>query len=182
MRRKDRWVLSLVCLMMAFSAFTLGCTETPEGAGNDTILEDNVTPVNGDTEAVSINISEENIVDMRNIEWQWTGLDGEGPGSQLQVPDPENYNIVFLEDGIYYFRADCNTGSGDYTMEGSSLTLGPGMMTLVACGEESLDSEYLASLANVTSASIEDGQLILYLEEQESRMIFKNAEELGEFY
>jgi heat shock protein HslJ len=55
------------------------------------------------------------------------------------------------------------------------------MMTLVACGEESLDSEYLASLANVTSASIEDGQLILYLEEQENRMIFKNAQELGEF-
>ena len=168
--------------MMAFSAFTLGCTETPEGPGNDTSPEDNITPVNGDTEAASIEISEENIADIRNIEWQWTRLDEEGPGRQLQVPDPENYNIVFLEGGIYYFSADCNTGSGDYTMEGSSLTLEPGMMTLVACGEESLDSEYLTSLANVTSASIEDGQLILYLEDQKSRMIFKNAGELGEFY
>jgi heat shock protein HslJ len=181
MRRKEIRVLLLVCFLMVFSAFTLGCTETLEESGNDTILEDNATPVNGDTEAASIEISEENIADMRNIEWQWTGLDGEGPGSQLQVPDPENYNIAFLEDGIYYFRADCNTGSGDYTMEGSSLTLGPGMMTLVACREESLDGEYLASLANVTSASIEDGQLILYQEEQENRMIFKNAQELGEF-
>jgi heat shock protein HslJ len=48
-------------------------------------------------------------------------------------------------------------------------------MTLVACGEDSLDSQYLASLNNVTSAATENGQLILYLEDQENRMLFDNG-------
>jgi heat shock protein HslJ len=179
-RTAGRWNLVIVCTVLVISMFTLGCTGTPEGPGNDTGPGENITPVNGDTQADAIEISEENIADIMDIEWQWVGLAGEGAGSQLQVPDPENYNVVFMEDDIYYFRADCNTGSGEYTMEGSILTLGPGVMTLVACSEESLDTEYLASLTNVTSAAIEDGQLVLYLQEQDNRMLFRNADEPGE--
>jgi heat shock protein HslJ len=179
-RTAGRWNLVIVCTVLIISMFTLGCTGTPEGPGNDTGPGENMTPVNGDPEADAMEISEENIADIMDIEWQWVGLDGADPGSQLQVPDPENYNVAFVEDDLYYFRADCNTGSGEYIIEGSSLTLEPGVMTLVACSEESLDTEYLASLTNVTSAAVEDGQLVLYLQEQDSRMLFRNADEPGE--
>lgn len=169
------WTLAVVCALLTFSVLTLGCTETPSGEENDTVIDENMTPGNGDTEADAMMISEENIDSIIGTEWQWAELSGPLPGDQLLVPDPENYYLVFTEDDIYYFRADCNTGSGNYVLEGEGLTLEPGVMTLVACGEYSLDSQYLASLNNVTSAATEEGQLILYLEDQENRMLFDSA-------
>ncbi len=179
-RTAGRWNLVIVGTVLIISMFTLGCTGTPEGPDNDTGSGENMTPVNGDTEADIVEISEENIADIMDIEWQWVGLAGEGAGSQLQVPDPDNYNIAFVEDDIYYFRADCNTGSGEYIIEGSNLTIEPGVMTLIACSEESLDTEYLASLTKVTSAAVENGQLVLYLEDKQSKMLFKRGNGSGE--
>ncbi|MCQ6962905.1 META domain-containing protein [Methanolobus chelungpuianus] len=176
MKRKTYiWTLTVVCALLTFSVFTLGCTETPPEEENDTGIDGNTTPENGGTGTDAVMISEENIDSIIGTEWQWAELSGPMPADQLLVPGPENYYLVFSEDGIYYFRADCNTGSGNYTLEGESLTLEPGVMTLVACGEDSLDSQYLASLNNVTSAATEEGQLILYLEDQENRMLFDNG-------
>lgn len=169
------WTLAVVCTLLTVSFFAPGCTEAPQGTENETGMDDNVTPGTEDTGAGAMAISGDNIKDITGIEWQWVELNGTIPSNQLQVPDPENYYLAFKEDGTYYFRADCNTGSGNYTLAGESLTLGPGMMTLVACGEDSLDSQYLASLSNVTSAATEDGQLVLYLGDQENKMLFDNA-------
>jgi heat shock protein HslJ len=178
MKRNTGITLVIVCTMLAISILALGCGEAPEEPHNDTEWEDNATPVNGDTGTGALTISNTNIEEITDTEWQWVGLSGAAPSDQLQVPDPENYYLVFLEDGTYYFRADCNTGSGSYVIVGNSLTLEPGVMTLVACPEGSLDGEYLVFLTNVTSAAIEDGQLALYLENGQSRMLFDNA---GEF-
>lgn len=169
------WTLAAVCALLTISLFTLGCTEAPQGTENDTDIGQNMTPGNGDTWIEAAMISEENIDSIIGIEWQWAELSGPMPADQLLVPDPENYYLVFTRDNMYYFRADCNTGSGNYLIEGENLTLEPGVMTLVACAEDSLDRQYLASLSNVTSAAVEDGQLILYLEDQENRMLFDNA-------
>ncbi|AKB77775.1 hypothetical protein MSHOH_1292 [Methanosarcina horonobensis HB-1 = JCM 15518] len=111
-----------------------------------------------------------------NIEWQWTSFqDSDSPDSQIKVPDPENYTLAFFADGTYYIKADCNTGSGTYTLEGNSLTLELPVITLVACGPESMDGEYLSLLPTVGAVALEDGKLVLYPGVEGDKMFFVNG-------
>jgi heat shock protein HslJ len=91
------------------------------------------------------------------------------------VPDPENYTLAFFSDGTYSIKADCNSGSGNYTLEGNSLTFSPATITLIACESDSMDSEYLALLSDVQSAAFENGQLVLYSQNAGDRMFFNNG-------
>ena len=93
------------------------------------------------------------------------------------VPDPENYTLAFFRDGTYYIKADCNSGSGNYNLEEDSLTLDPPVMTLVACGPQSMDSKYLSLLTDVKSAALENEQLILYSGDTGQKMFFTNGGE-----
>ena len=100
---------------------------------------------------------------MTNIEWQWIGFQqSSSPENRTVVPDPENYTLAFFSDNTYYVKADCNSGGGNYILEGDSLSLDPPVMTLIACGPETLDNEYLSLLSNVSSAAFENEQLILH--------------------
>lgn len=109
-----------------------------------------------------------------NIQWQWSEMTGNASDSQLTIPDPGNYILVFVPDGTYLIKADCNRGSGNYILEGNNLTLEPGPITLAYCGDQSLDDEYLSALGNVTSLDLESEQLILYTKNEE-KMIFDNG-------
>jgi heat shock protein HslJ len=77
-----------------------------------------------------------------NINWQWESLTDKAAGETITVPDPENYTLVFRDDGTFSGKADCNEIGGTYTQEGGFfLTLGPS--TMAFCGEDSLDQLYL---------------------------------------
>ena len=76
------------------------------------------------------------------------------------------------ESDTYYVKADCNSGGGNYILEGDNLTLDPPVMTLIACGPESLDSQYLSLLSNVSSATLENEQLVLHSGNTDQRMFF----------
>ncbi|MDA0524461.1 META domain-containing protein [Methanococcoides alaskense] len=143
----------LTCTFMA-----VGCTEIDN--------EDDIIEAEQDEEIVA---SPDEIID---IEWQWSGLTETFPASQSVVPDPENYKITLRSDGTYSIKADCNIGSGGYTMEGNELTLAPGPITLAYCGPDSLDSQYLSLLSNVTTVSMEDDQLVLGIGDNGDRMLF----------
>lgn len=113
--------------------------------------------------------------DIANIEWQWTGFQQSGsPGNITSVPNPEKYILTFFSDGTYDIIADCNSGRGTYTLEGNTLNLGPAAMTLMYCGDDSMDGEFTSLLLNVKSASIENGQLVLYGKNTDDRMFFTN--------
>ncbi|MCD4703481.1 MAG: META domain-containing protein, partial [Methanosarcinaceae archaeon] len=98
------------------------------------------------------------------------------PASQSVVPDPENYTLVFWPDGTYAIKADCNLGSGGYTLEGNDLTLAPGPITLAYCGPDSLDNQYLSLLSNVTSVSMNNDHLVLGIGDNGDRMLFAKGE------
>jgi heat shock protein HslJ len=155
--------LLLVITFVAATLLVSGCTET---------LDDVEEEMNGEqmeTENVSIN-------DIIDIEWQWSGLIETEPASQSVVPDPENYTIVFSADGTYSVKADCNSGTGNYTVEENDLTINPGPMTLAYCGPESLDSQYMALLINATSFTMENDQLVLFTGEDDDKMLFAEGE------
>jgi heat shock protein HslJ len=118
-------------------------------------------------------ISADNII---NIKWQWTSFqDSDTPDSPVTVSSPENYTLVFLIDGTYLLKSDCNTGSGTYTLEGNNLTLGDPVTTLIDCGPESMGVEYTSLLPSVQAAALEDGQLVLYPGNEGDKMFFVNG-------
>ena len=120
-------------------------------------------------------ISADNIT---NIEWQWTSFqDSDSPDNQITVTDPENYTLALFADGTYYIKADCNSGSGTYTLEGNDLILDSPVTTLVECGPESMSGEYLSLLPTVETVTIENGQLVLYPGVEGDKMFFANGGE-----
>lgn len=109
------------------------------------------------------------------INWQWNSVTNQTTKETVTVPNPENYTIVFNEDGTLNGKADCNTFNGTYSQaNGFSIKLGA--TTMAYCGEASLDQQYLQLLGSVAAGG-PDGQGNLALETAggEQRMIFKNG-------
>ena len=113
--------------------------------------------------------------DMVDILWQWTSLEEPPPAPGIGVGDPATYDIVFRADGTYSAKADCNRLNGTYEMNGSLLTINPGISTLVACEPESMSDQYASLLWRVTGVAQKDGLLVLLLDDGTSAMSFVNA-------
>ncbi len=112
--------------------------------------------------------SSENITE---IKWMWAGSTETSPAFQSAVPNPERYTLTLNPDGSVSIQADCNSVSGTYTLTGNLLTIQLGASTLAYCGEDSLDSTFLASLSSIQSYKIENGQLILMNETTQMQFI-----------
>src|SRR4029079_1125418 len=91
--------------------------------------------------------------------WLWTRTDY-SDDSVLQSPNPNAYTVAFMDDGRVAIRADCNSGSATYTVNGASLTIQPGAMTLVACPPGSQDTVFVRDLGQVASY-VFNGRLVL---------------------
>jgi len=155
--------LILTIGVLTIFSFSLGCTE--QGKTSPGLAEN--------TSQQPETISADKIT---NIEWQWAGFQqSDNTEKKTLVPDPENYTLAFFPDGTYYIKADCNSGSGNYTLDRNSLALDPATITLIACGPNSMDSEYLALLSDVRSAALENGQLVLYSQNAGDRMFFNSG-------
>lgn len=112
---------------------------------------------------------------IQGILWEWMSLTDQSTGETDSVPSPENYTITFNSDGTLNGKADCNTFSGTYSREnGFSITLGA--TTMVACGEASLDQQYLDLLSNIAAGGPDGaGNLALETAGGAQRMLFKNG-------
>ena len=85
-----------------------------------------------------------------NIVWQWTSVANKTTGETTTVPNPTAYTIIFRDDGTLSGQADCNAFTGTYSQEGG-FTITLGAMTMAACGENSLDQQYLQLLGSVVA-------------------------------
>lgn len=154
-----------ILVLVASIVFIIGCVEqeieSPDGGAQN------------NTESVDL-------ANITNIKWQWAGLVGTSSVNQSVVPNKESYTLEFLPDGIYSITTECNSGSGNYTLDGNSLNLAPGMITLVYCGPESLEPQYISLLSSVTSMTMEDGHLLLSVGNNSKRMLFINPENIQE--
>jgi heat shock protein HslJ len=110
-----------------------------------------------------------------DVVWEWTSVIGQATGSTTTVPSPQDYTIVFRPDGTLNGQADCNSFTGAYSQEnGFAITLGA--MTMAACGEDSLDQEYLQLLSAVAAGGPGGaGGLALETAGGEQRMLFQNG-------
>ena len=112
---------------------------------------------------------------IQDIVWQWTNVTHQTTQETTTVPNPGNYTVVFYPDGTLSGAADCNTFTGAYSQEnGFSITLGA--MTMAACGDDSLDTQYLALLGAVAAGGPDGaGNLALETAGGEQRMLFQNG-------
>lgn len=110
-----------------------------------------------------------------NILWQWTSVTNRPTGATTEVPNPQDYTITFRDDGTLNGQADCNTFTGTYSQaDGFSITLGA--VTTAACGDGSLDQQYLQLLGAVAAGGPDGtGNLALETAGGEQRMLFVNG-------
>jgi heat shock protein HslJ len=107
--------------------------------------------------------------------WQWAGT-AYSDGSVVTVADPSRYTLTFNNDGTLSAQVDCNGGSGTYTLDGASLTLGPLVTTRMGCPADSQGGVFAKDLEAVASYMIEDGNLHLSLAMDSGIMEFAPAQ------
>ena len=101
--------------------------------------------------------------------WQRTAY---SDGQTVVCADPSKYTLAFLDRGLYGVQADCNQGSGSYTVDGAQLTLQPGPMTRAACPPGSQDTVFLRDQGQVATYLFDGENLVLNLRMDSGNMIF----------
>jgi len=104
--------------------------------------------------------------------WYWRVYNDGAGINNILVDKPSKYTLEFLPDSTYQIQADCNQGSGNLEIDGNSLNLAPGPMTLAACDPDSLDAVFLMRLGDVVTYALEDGKLYLNLKMDAGNMVF----------
>jgi heat shock protein HslJ len=115
------------------------------------------------------------VSDIQNTTWQWVELVENNPAAQSVVPDPQNYTLALFDDGTYSVTADCKSGMGNYTVNGSQITLEPFPVTMQICSEDSLEPQFLSLLGQVGSFGMADGRLVLVLLNEAGEMRFQDG-------
>lgn len=97
--------------------------------------------------------------------WDWQRRDPNGNDiPPIVVPVPEDYAIIFNEDGTFNATIDCNNASGQYkTPSPGSIFMELGPTTMAACGDESLDLEMMNMFGPAQSYRFEDDDQTLVL-------------------
>lgn len=90
--------------------------------------------------------------------WYWfRTLD---PERSWEAPDPARYTLTLGADGRALVRADCNRGSGTYTLEDGRLELGAIATTKMMCADaQGLDDRYLKQLGGIRLVGMTAGML-----------------------
>jgi len=95
-----------------------------------------------------------------NVTWKLETIERPGTAT-ITVPNPEQFTLRFEDNGNVAVRADCNSCSGRYTLDGSSLTIGNLACTLIACPMPGLDTTFTSAVSNVRTATASGNQLTI---------------------
>ena len=114
------------------------------------------------------------LIELLNTTWQWTSLTETQTAAQSVVPNPENYTVIFNEDGTFNAAVDCNLVNGSFELEGNKLTVMPGPSTLAECGPDSLYDLFLDFFTQITAYEMDGETLFLIVDKDSARMFFQN--------
>ena len=90
----------------------------------------------------------------------------------ITVPNPEQFTVRFETNGNTSVRADCNTCTGRYVLDGSSIVVSNLACTLIACPMPGLDTLFTSALQNARTASVAGSKLVMT--GSEGTMTFRN--------
>jgi para-nitrobenzyl esterase len=106
--------------------------------------------------------------------WRWTGT-VMNDDTRVTPDAPERYTIAFQPGGKVAVRADCNRGSGSYTLDGGAISFGPLAMTRATCPPGSRDAEFLRGLGAVSGQLFRGNEIVLTLKFDLGSMTFVAA-------
>jgi heat shock protein HslJ len=94
--------------------------------------------------------------------WELTTLSMAGEPA-VEIDDPSRYTLQFLPDGTVTVRADCNQGTGVFSVgEGGTIGIDSLASTLMLCPDDSRDADFQAMLISATHTAFDDdGALVL---------------------
>jgi heat shock protein HslJ len=98
--------------------------------------------------------------DLKEVTWNLEAIERSGSPT-TQISTPEQYTLKLGNDGRLSARADCNTCTTTYTLDGATLTVGALACTRVACPAGSLETTYSSVLSGTSAIAISDSHLIL---------------------
>ena len=87
--------------------------------------------------------------------WRLVSIDA-ATGPSTVVTDPSRYWLEFLSDTRLSARADCNTCSGNYSLSGTTVSIGALACTRAFCGETSLDTVFMQGLTEAKTLTLDD--------------------------
>ncbi len=112
---------------------------------------------------------------IQNVVWEWVSVTDQTTKDTTTIPNPGDYTITFRNDGTLSGKADCNMFNGTYSQE-SGFTITLGAMTMAACGDASLDQQYLKLLGEIAAGGPDGaGGLALETAGGAQRMLFKDG-------
>ena len=98
--------------------------------------------------------------DVLDVTWEWESL--VTPVENVKPDRPELYTLRFEPAGRVTVRADCNRGSGPYTVSADRrVMLGAMALTRAACPPGSLSDRFVRDVGRVSSYFVRDGALFL---------------------
>ncbi len=110
--------------------------------------------------AVGCDESPTGATELVDITWKLESVARVG-SALVTVPTPDSFTIRFEASNNTAVRADCNSCSGRYSLDGASISIGPLACTRVACPTPGLDALYTTALENVRSQTVSNGVLIM---------------------
>lgn len=108
--------------------------------------------------------------------WEWVSFTDPATGL-VDIAGPERYQMQFEADGTVFIRADCNIGSGIYSVADGSISIILGPVTRAVCEEDSLDAQFLQYLEAAVIWFTQDDDLFFDLKFDSGTMRFAAAAE-----
>ena len=100
--------------------------------------------------------------DLMGTTWHWTGIST--PQETRTLDTPDRYTVRFDSAGRVTVRADCNRGTGTYTVSSDRrLTVNPLALTRAMCPPGSMSDRFAAHLSRTTRYEVRNGDLYLML-------------------
>jgi heat shock protein HslJ len=111
------------------------------------------------------------VPDLTGPAWRWHAT--QTPAGARPVNSPDRYTVQFTADGRVQVQADCNRGSGRYTLSSDgALTLTGIATTKMGCPAGSLDAAFLRELGEAERAHVAPDGLVLMLRNGAGTMRF----------
>lgn len=108
---------------------------------------------------------------LAGVTWEWHEFQS-SDDSVIAPENPQDYTLRFEADNHALVRADCNTGSGTVTIDGSAIAIDTIALTRMACMQPSLERDYVRLLDDASSYLFVGGRLALVLPMDAGTMLF----------
>jgi heat shock protein HslJ len=114
---------------------------------------------------------EETIAQLSATRWIWIKTIM-NDGTVIEPRKTNSFTLSYTSEGILQGTTDCNTFSGDYTVDGTRISYSPLAMTMMYC-EDSQEQEFQSMITEAQSIFFDsDDNLVLLLPYDSGSIIF----------